>query len=136
MISSVLFSEEENSTEKRSDLPSPTQGACSSTAKSLPMGREKRGWTCQAHLRRRLWFTPWVCLQADLSRSSLSGQPSPTSSGATEQQPGGSCLCALGRGMGAPWSSRHCLSLSLSPQAWEEEAKPSSLRLANSLQTF
>lgn len=41
IISLVLFSEEENSMEKCSDLPTPTQGACSSTAKSLPVGLEK-----------------------------------------------------------------------------------------------
>lgn len=46
MISLVLSSEEENSTENGSDLPTLTQGACSTTAKSLPAGLEKRGWTC------------------------------------------------------------------------------------------
>lgn len=43
MMSLILVSEEENNTEKRSDSPTPTQGACSSTAKSLPAGLEKRG---------------------------------------------------------------------------------------------
>lgn len=41
LISLVLFSEEENSMEKCSDVTTLTQGACSSTAKSLPVGLEK-----------------------------------------------------------------------------------------------
>lgn len=74
MISLDLSSEEENSTEKGSDLPTPTQETWSGAAESLPLGSEQPGQTCEAHLEHHLWFTPRGLLHQRLVSSSPSRQ--------------------------------------------------------------